>query len=113
MPKYCPVCCGEYKDSVKVCPKDGEALSDKKPPLSDRFIDIYAASDTIEAERIVAFLAQAGILVKEAELGISQLPTLADKHSVIAVQRGHIKESKALIEAARKDGVISSQGIFL
>jgi len=113
MSKYCPVCCGEYKDAIKTCPKDGAVLNDKKPPLSDRFIDIYAASDTIEAERIVAFLAEAGILVREAELNLSQLPTLADKRSIIAVQRGHIKDSKALIEEARKDGVISLQGIFL
>lgn len=113
MPKYCPTCLGEFKDTVKMCPSDGAALSDKRLPTSERYIDVYAASDALEAERIITVLEEEGIVAHESSSGVSQIPSLGDNRFIIAVLRGSIKQSKAVIEQARQDGVISANGIFL
>jgi hypothetical protein len=113
MPKYCPTCLGEFKDTVKTCPKDQAVLSDKKLAVSDRLIDVYVASDEMEAERIMALLEEEGILATESSSGISQLPTIGDSRFIIAVQRGSIKQSKSVIEQARHDGVVSLKGVFI
>lgn len=113
MPQYCPVCFGEYKDTVTVCPKDSASLSSKKLPTSDRFIDVYAARDELEGGHILTLLEEEGISAHQADIGISQIPSLGDNRFIIAAARGSIKQAKLVIEQARKDGVISQKGIFL
>lgn len=113
MPKYCPACLGEFETTITVCPKDQVALTTKKPPSFHQLIDIYTASDEIEAERLVTFLQSEGIVVHESTSGISQLPVVSDTRIYITVLKEMAKKAKALIEQARKDGVISTNGTFL
>lgn len=112
MSRYCPVCFGEFKDAVKTCPKDNVELTDKKPSEVDRLVDIYAASNEIEAERIVAFLRDAQIDAVLLRAGISQLP-MANESFTIAVKKLDITEAKNLITEAREDNVISQNGRLL
>lgn len=113
MSKYCPVCFSEFKEAVKTCPKDHVELLHSKPTEIERFVDIFAASNEIEAERVVAFLHDAKIAGKYAKSGISQMPVVSDTAFIISVAKEHAKKAKTLIESARKDGVISDNGNFL
>ena len=112
MSRYCPVCFSEFRDMVKICPKDNIALTDKKPAEVDRLVDIYAASNEIEAERIIAFLRDAHIDAVLLRSGISQLP-MANENFTIAVKRREVDGAKALITRAREDSVISTNGRML
>lgn len=113
MSKYCPICLSEFNDAIKKCPDDNVNLVDKKPDEYDEFVDVYAASDEIEAERIITFLHESGIDANESMTGISQVPSAGDTHFVICVAKEQAKGAKAILERAREDGVISLNGIFL
>jgi hypothetical protein len=113
MPKYCPICFAEFKDVVKDCPKDNVALLNKKSKEIERLIDIYAASDEIEAERIVAFLQDKNIDAQKSTSGISQMPAVSNIRFIISVVKESEKPAKAVITQARIDGVISFNGNFL
>lgn len=113
MPHYCPVCLGEYKVQIVKCPKDATLLINKKPPAFDRLVDIYAASDEIESERIVLFLRDKGFVARESISGISQMPVVSDTRFIISVLKEDRKEARAVLEQARNDKVISRNGNFL
>lgn len=113
MPKYCSICLGEYKDRVEYCPKDNAKLTNKKPKAYERLVDIYAASDEIEAERIITFLRDEGIVTTESVAGISQLPVASDTRFIIAVLKDDLAQAKKLLNEARQDGIISENGTFL
>ena len=112
MPKYCPVCIGEYQDTVKECPKDKSMLVTKKPVSYERLVSFYLANDEVEAEHIIALLNDEGIMASESVTGISQLPVASDKQIIIAVIRDEVKRASQLIEQARRDGIISQNGSF-
>jgi hypothetical protein len=113
MSKYCPVCFSEFQEALKTCPNDNVELLHNKRKEIERFVDIYAASNEIEAERIIAFLHDAKIDSKYAKSGISQMPVVSDTAFVVFVAKEHVKKAKALIEHARDDGVISDNGNFI
>ena len=113
MPKYCPVCLGEFKDSVIMCPKDQTSLVTDKPAAIEKLVDIYAASDEIEAERIIVFLREEGLLARQYRSGISQLPSVSDDRHIVSVLKDNRSQARGLIEQARSDGVISNNGTFL
>lgn len=113
MPKYCPICFGEFKEQMTVCPKDKANLVDAKPVEIERLLDIYAASNEIEAERIIAILEDEGIFATESQTGISQLPVSSDTRYIIAVFKENAMAAKKHLEQARKDQVISENGGFI
>jgi hypothetical protein len=84
-----------------------------KPKEIERFVDIYAASNEIEAERIIAFLHDQKIASNYAKAGISQLPVASDTAFIISVAKAQAKSAKTLIKRAREDNVISDDGNFL
>jgi hypothetical protein len=112
MPKYCPVCLGEYQDNIKECPKDKSLLLIKKPSSYERLVNCYLASNEIEAEHIISLLNDEGIVARVSTTGISQVPVASEQQFVIAVIKEEIKRAKLLIEQARRDGIISQNGSF-
>lgn len=114
MSKYCPVCQGEFKKGIKICPIDHVELLTK--PVKDEtemLVDIYAAENEIEGERIRAFLADDGIMAHDSMTGIAQLPVLSDTRYIIAVLKSDEERARKIVERARKDKVITSNGTFL
>jgi hypothetical protein len=113
VPKYCPICLSEFKAGISDCPKDKVPLVSQKPKEFERLMDIYAASDEIEAERIIVFLRDNDMIAKETRTGISQMPVASDTRFLISVLKETVDKAKRLIEKARNDGVISRNGNFL
>lgn len=115
MSKYCPICQGEFKKGIKVCPTDHIELLSKKDASekTEILVDIYAAENEIEGERIRAFLADDGIVGQESATGIAQMPVASDNRYVIGVPQSDERKARKLIERARKDKVISTNGSFL
>lgn len=114
MPKYCPLCESEFNDTVKSCPKDKKPLLDKAPPEAHNyFVDMYAAADEIEAERIISYLLSIGIPARESIAGLSQMPVVSDMRYIVSVQRSKINEAKDAINQARHDQIISKDGSFV
>ena len=115
MTKYCPTCDTEYKNSQTHCADDGALLAPVQVEHEDpiNYVNIYAASSEIEAERIVAFLEENHIPAHVEKHNISQLPLLADTHFIIAVQTTHEEEARGFIHNAQRDEVISTTGVFL
>lgn len=115
MSKYCPICQGEFKKGIKVCPTDHIELLSKTAAAerTESLVNIYAAENEIEGERIRAFLADDGIAGQESVTGIAQMPVASDKRFIIAVPQSDEKAARKLIERARKDKVISTNGSFL
>lgn len=112
MPKYCPKCESEFTDDKKICPTCKEALV-SKPATQEYFVDVYAAADEIEAERITSYLASIGIRAREAMSGLSQFPVVSDTRFIISVQQNMLKKAQDAILQARHDHVISEDGSFL
>ena len=94
MTKYCPVCLGEFKEKIDICPTDNVHLVEKKPENFEQLVDIYAASGEIEAERIISFLRDKGIDARESISNISQIPVVSDGHLLISVLREQAKYAK-------------------
>ena len=114
MPKYCPRCESEFTDDMKNCPADKRTLVDHISLLkNDFFVDIYAAADEIEAERITSYLASIGIRSREALSGISQLPVVSDTRFIISVQQSMRDKALDALKQARQDTIISQNGSFL
>ncbi len=111
MPKFCPSCRNEYQDHLASCPADHLDLVAHLLPL-ETFVDVYAAVDELEVERLLGYLSAEGIDARELCTGISQLPGLGDSF-VIAVPARSKAKVKALIEEARRDNFISRAGNFL
>lgn len=113
MSKYCHTCLGEFKNSLTNCPNDHALLSDKKPVSFEKLVDLYAASNEIEAERIVTFLRDKGLMARISRPGISQMPVVSDTHYLVSVLSDDVKAARDLIERAIEDGVLLSGGFFL
>ncbi|OPZ23694.1 MAG: hypothetical protein BWZ03_00416 [bacterium ADurb.BinA186] len=112
MSKYCPACKGEFHDGVQLCPKD-QVILVAHLEEDDVLVDFYLAKDEIEAERIGSFLRSEGIYAHESDTGISQVPVVSDEHFVILVLKSERAEARKLIEQARKDHIISTEGSFI
>jgi hypothetical protein len=112
MSRYCPTCLSEFGDEVGICPTHHEHLLKKRPESVKVLVELFAASNIMEAERIVDILANHHILARESTNAISQLPA-NDAHFVVCVEKEKIAQAKKLIEQAQKDGVISKDGAFL
>lgn len=115
MTKYCPTCENEYQDDFSTCPDDSEALLEAPSIRLNRSeaVDIYAASDELEAKRIVVILKDIGIPSQIFRQQVSQLPWLGDTHFVIAVPKAESEEAVKHINNARADSIISDKGLFL
>jgi hypothetical protein len=114
MTRYCPTCKSEFRTQLSHCPDDKTQLVPKAAHEKNLVLsDIYAAANEVEAERIIAFLVPKGIAAEIFRRGIAQMPMAGDNHYLIAVDKAHIAHSKRLIENARKDHIISSDGFFL
>ncbi len=115
MTKYCPICESEYQNSISVCPDDGGKLSAHpvRKKLEASATDIYAAAGEIEAECIVAFLQDIGIVADKYQTNLPQLPSPGDTRHIIAVPVQSQAKAIDAIKHARKDGVISDEGSFL
>lgn len=113
MPKYCPKCESEFTDDQKTCPTCKETLVNKQPDADEYFVDVYAAADEIEAERITTFLASMGIRARESMSGLSQFPVVSDTRFIISVKQSMLKKAQDAILQARHDHVISEDGSFL
>lgn len=114
MTKYCPICESEFTDYMDICPADNQPLSSEQPSKNiDYFVDLYAAADEIEAERIISFLTDAGISARESVTGLSQIPVVSDTRFILSVRRTNLTEARQLIEQAQKDLIISQTGTFL
>jgi hypothetical protein len=114
MPKYCPTCASEYTDKITSCPTCKETLVNKKPKASkDFFVDFYAAADEIEAERLIAYLESIGIAGQEAVAGMSQIPAVSDTRFIVSVPKTMLKQAREAVEQARRDHIISQDGLFL
>jgi hypothetical protein len=114
MSKYCPHCESEYEDKISTCPIDKHQLLDKAPNESkDYFIDFYAAADEIEAERIISYLKSLGIAAQQSRAGISQMPVVNETRFIISVLKTALIKAQKALEEARRDQVISSDGLFL
>jgi len=83
--------------------------------LENRFIEIYATFDFLEAEQIKGFLEQEGLLVQIRDLGISPYPlsigNFAEKR--ILVLESDEMEASQVISRAIQDQIISSTGQFM
>ncbi len=113
MSKYCPTCLGEFTDQITTCPVDKVPLTSKKPAAVEELVDVYAASDIIEAELILEILDEHGVFAVELSEGISQIPVVSDDQFIISVKKENLKMAKKIIEDARADGAISDNGSFL
>ncbi len=113
MSKYCPICLGEYKDSIKTCPKDHAQLVTTKPEMFERLVDVYAADGEVEAELIISLLKDEGIFARESVSGISQIPVVSDTKFAIAVLQEDTKRAKEFLEQARRDGILPTTGAFI
>jgi hypothetical protein len=115
MTKYCPLCESEYQDAVLVCPDDSEKLFDAPSLKIDRTLsaDIFAASNEIEAECIVALLEDIGIPAQLFRPQVTPFPNLGDEHFVVAVRVIDKEPALEAIRTAQQDGVVSTSGSFL
>lgn len=112
MPRFCPSCFSEFTDEYTICPQDEQILVVKKPEV-EALVDLYAAVDILDAERIVELFLDEGILAHEITEGISQMPVSNEIRFIISVKKDAFPKAKILIEQAQVDGVISKDGSFL
>lgn len=115
MTKYCPNCLSEYKNSVDICPDDQGILSNKKKQSTkvSSLINIYAAANILEAQRIVGDLEQEGIIASFLENQISQCPGVGDIHFIITIDPKQKDKVVRLLTKARQCGLVSTSGTFL
>jgi hypothetical protein len=77
-------------------------------------IEIYGAATSLEADRIVLLLDEDGIeAIARAASMSSSFPSPAEAHFLVCVREPDKPKARALIEAARTDGAISTDGAFL
>ena len=112
---HCPICSCEYQNSIKICPDDGGLLTLHRPPtnVTSFTVDIYAAANEIEAERIISFLKDESIEATHQQSGISQLPSISNNRFLITVSTPSKEKALRLLTSARHDGIITTSGIFL
>ena len=114
MTQYCPICETEYQDTVEFCADDGALLTSVQPnrePVIAK--DVYAAAGEIEAEAIQSILSAEGIDAEIQHNSIAQMPLASNLQFVVVVPERQRYSAAKLIQDARNDGVISTEGLFL
>lgn len=109
MSKYCPICENEFVDTVVVCPQHQVSLIAQPIAHSAPVptVDLYAALDALEAERLIGILAEHGIQAVFYENHVSIAPSHSDRHFMVAVDKAQEQEALRILRDAQKDGVIS------
>jgi hypothetical protein len=83
-------------------PLDGEDL-----------VELYAAKNAIEADRVVRILEDDGVEALYRETTMSSFPDPAEAHYLVMVRGDQATQARDLIASARTDGVISADGVFI
>ncbi len=76
-------------------------------------IEIYGAKNLLEADRLVSILGDDGIEAIHRETTMSSFPSAAEAHYLVCVRADDRARAVELVEAARVDGAISTDGAFL
>lgn len=116
MVKYCPVCEAEYQDAASQCPEDQAKLSTEKPvhPLDDQaFVAAYAATNELEAGRIVAMLQDENIEGMVRQTTNSVFPGAAGMRFLLLVPGKDRAAAVQLIQQAINDEVLSQTGSYV
>ncbi len=82
------------------------------PNPNEAFVDVYAAANKLEADRLLSLLSDDSIEGHLRENKVNQFPTDSHHTFVIAVDAEQEQPATALIERAREDGVITKDGNF-
>lgn len=86
----------------------------EKTDLHDiELVPVYAAAGMLEADRVVALLADEDIEAHKQAVTVTSFPTLSGSQHLIIVAGGHAASAKALIGQAIEDRVLSDGGAFL
>ena len=113
---WCPNCRSEYRSEIEKCPEpDCENASlMAKLPADPEIVELYTAAGSLEAQHLAGLLRDAGLEVAIAEHADHVFPTPSSDGSGvrIAVTAAGVDAARALIEAARTDEVISTEGSF-
>lgn len=76
-------------------------------------VEIYGAKNVMEADRLVLLLGDEDIEAIYRATTMSSFPTSAEAHYLVCVRADDKARAVGLIEAARNDGAISTDGAFL
>lgn len=76
-------------------------------------IEIYGAKNVMEADRLVLLLEEDGIEAIQRATTMSSFPTASEAHYLVCVREEQRARAVELIEAARRDGAVSTDGAFL
>jgi hypothetical protein len=76
-------------------------------------VEVYAAANAVEADRLVLLLEEDGVEAIARETTMSSFPSPAEAHYLILVRDGSKAKAKEIIEAARREGAISTDGEHL
>ncbi len=90
-------------------------MSDDVPnPLArEDLVELYAAKNAIEADRVVRILEDDLVEALYRETTMSSFPDPAEAHFLVMVRGDQAAQARALIGSARTDGVISKDGVFI
>lgn len=113
MPKYCPKCGSEFRSEKKTCPTHGVKLTEKCPTESEIYVDIYAASNQIEADYLMGTLENNGLSPHFTSDGLPQRISTNEDRFLISVSEKHKKKAVEMVEVARKNQLISEDGEFI
>lgn len=113
---FCPNCHYEFESSVKTCPECKVDLVEKLDDVAtteEDFVEIYAVGTRLEADVVRGILEEEklAVLVRDTRV----FPVLPDWRAefVIAVPVAQEAAAKKLLEDARSDGALGSEGKFL
>lgn len=76
-------------------------------------VEIYGATSAVEADRLTLLLDEDGIEAVTRATTMSSFPTEAEAHYLVCVRGEDKARAVEVIEAARRDGAITSDGAFL
>ncbi|OGQ12634.1 MAG: hypothetical protein A2138_27085 [Deltaproteobacteria bacterium RBG_16_71_12] len=76
-------------------------------------VEIYGAKNVMEADRLVSLLGDEDIEAIYRATTMSSFPTAVEAHYLVCVRADDRARAVELIEAARNDGAISTDGAFL
>tara|TARA_B100000683_G_scaffold229997_1_gene230717 strand:+ start:2514 stop:2870 length:357 start_codon:yes stop_codon:yes gene_type:complete len=116
MVKYCPVCETEYQDATTNCAEDNAKLSNDKPahPLDEEsFVAFYAATNELEARRIVAILADENVEGMVRETTNTVFPGAAGMRFLVFVPANARSSAAQLVQQAINDEVLSQDGSYV
>jgi hypothetical protein len=80
-----------------------------EPRLED-LVELYAAATRIEADRLALLLEEDEIESIVRETTMSSFPSPAEGHFLLLVRSGDKARARTLIEAAVRDGAVSTGG---